>query len=263
MKKHAFVIGGTRGIGRAAVRALVNEGYIVSVIGRRKPYDQDKELTNVNYWNADLLNSNSISKAVNEIIEKNGKITHLIFCQRYRGNEDTWGGEIEVSLTATKDIIEKLTDKFDGKPENSIVIITSAASQYISEEQPIGYHIAKAGIKQLVRYYAVALGPKGIRVNSVSPITVLKEESKQFYLQNEDLMNLYKTLIPLGRMATAEEIANIIVFLCSSNASFITGQDIIVDGGVSLQNHESLARKLASFLKDKQKLDNKNEESSS
>ena len=72
----------------------------------------------------------------------------------------------------------------------------------------------------------------------------LKEESKHFYFQNEELHNLYKSIIPLGRMGTAEELANTIAFLCSPKSSFITGQTIIVDGGISLQWHESLARKL-------------------
>lgn len=249
-QKHTLVIGGTRGIGRAAVRAFINEGHILSVIGRHEVAEKDKELQNASYWIVDLSNSNSLSQSLTEILDKNGKLTNLIFCQRYKGNQDPWSGEIEISLTASKNIIENLRDKFDGTHQNSIVIITSAASRYISQEQPIGYHVAKAGIKQLVRYYAVALGPNGIHVNSVSPITILKEESKHFYVQNEQMMDLYKTIVPLGRMGTAEEIAQVIVFLCSPKASYITGQDIIVDGGISLHNHESLARKLTSLRHD-------------
>lgn len=99
----------------------------------------------------------------------------------------------------------------------------------------------------MVRYYAVTLGPRRIRVNSVSPGTVLKDESKDFYLKNEQLYNLYKGIIPLGRMGTAEEVANVVAFLCSSKASFITGQNIVVDGGLSLIWQETLARKVASL----------------
>lgn len=248
-QKHTLVIGGTRGLGRAVVRAFISEGHILSVIGRHEIAKKDKELKNSSYWTIDLSDSYSLSEALTEIVNKNGNLTNIIFCQRYRGDKDSWNGEIEVSLTATKKIIENLQDKFDGT-QKSIVIVTSAASYYISQEQPVGYHVAKAGIKQLVRYYAMALGPKGINVNSVSPITFLKEESKNFYLQNEQIIDLYKKIVPLCRMVTAEEIAQIIVFLCSPKAAYITGQDIIVDGGISLHNHESLARKLTSLYYD-------------
>ncbi|HEX8096589.1 MAG TPA: SDR family oxidoreductase, partial [Pyrinomonadaceae bacterium] len=95
------------------------------------------------------------------------------------------------------------------------------------------------------RYYAVKLGPRGVRVNCVSPGAVLKDESKDFYLKNERLYNLYRRITPLGRMATSEEIADVVTFLCGPKAAFITGQNIIVDGGLSLGWHESLARGLA------------------
>lgn len=147
-------------------------------------------------------------------------------------------------MTASKNVIERLADEFDGSNENSIVLVSSLAGHFIAEEQPLSYHLAKAGINQMVRYYAFALGPKGIRVNCVSSGAVLKGESKDFYLQNKQIYDLYKRIIPLGRMVTSEDIAHVIAFLCSPKASLMTGQNLIVDGGVSLQGQESLARKL-------------------
>jgi NAD(P)-dependent dehydrogenase (short-subunit alcohol dehydrogenase family) len=247
-KKHTLIIGGTRGIGRTVVKTMVGEGHIVSVIGRRPPAEQDRCLPNVRHWIVDLLDRGYLLEALCEIVDQRGKLSNLVFLQRYRGEGDNWTGEIETSLTTTKDIIEQLADEFDDSSGKSVVIVSSVAGHFIAGEQPVSYHIAKAGLNQIVRFYAVALGPKGIRVNCVSCGTVLKEESKDFYLQkNRRLYELYKSITPLSRMGTSEEIAHVISFLCSSKASFITGQNIVVDGGLSLQWHESLARQLTSL----------------
>lgn len=243
-KTHSLIVGGTRGSGRALVRTLAEENHVLSVIGRRPPSEVDQQIPDVHYWLVDLLDREPLLATLSEIIHQNGKLNHLIFFQRYRGEGDDWIGELETTLTATKNVIEHLADEFDDTADKSIVLVSSIAGHLVAEEQPVSYHVGKAGLNQMVRYYAVALGPQGIRVNSVSPGTVLKDESKNFYLQNKNLLNLYKRIIPLGRMGTSVEIAQVVAFLSSSKASFITGQNIVVDGGLSLQWHESLGRQL-------------------
>lgn len=246
-KEHFLIIGGTKGIGRALVRTFAGKSRVISVIGRASISEEDKNLPGVRYWSVDLTDKQRLLVVLSDILNKSGKLSHLVFLQRYRDGGDDWLGEIEVSLTATKEIIEHLADEFSGNDENSIVIVGSIADRLVFEEQPVSYHVAKAGLNQMARYFAVALGPKGIRVNCVLPGTVLKDESKDFYLRNEEIHNLYKKIIPLGRMGTSEEVAGVIDFLCSKAGAFVTGQSIIVDGGLSLQGHESLARRLSSL----------------
>jgi len=226
------------------VRTLAREGHALSVIGKRSPVETDRSIPNIHYWVVDLLDQKRLGEVLAEAISQNGKLSNLVFFQRYRGEGDDWEGEMQTSLTATRNVIERLVDKFDDTTEKSIVIVSSLAGYYITEEQPLSYHVAKAGLNQIVRFYAVALGPKQVRVNCVSSGTILKEESKDFYLQNEKLLNLYKKITPLGRMGTSKDIADVIAFLCSPKALFITGQNIVVDGGISIQSHESLARQL-------------------
>ena len=245
-KKHTLIVGGTRGIGHALVKILAKTGHVLSVIGRRVPAHR-LPIPNVNYWTVDLLDQERMSNALADIIKQNGKVNHLVFLQRYRGEGDNWAGEIETTLTDTKFVIEHLVDKFDNSGENSIVLVSSTAGHFVIDKQPLSYHVAKAGLNHMLRYYAVALGRKSIRVNGVSPCTIVKEESKDFYFQNKSLCNLYEKITPLGRMGRAREIAQVIVFLCSSESSFVTGQNLIVDGGMSLLYQESLARKLASL----------------
>ncbi|HEX9871560.1 MAG TPA: SDR family oxidoreductase [Candidatus Tectomicrobia bacterium] len=238
-----MIIGATKGIGRSVANAFVDEGYAVSVIGRHKTPGTASSSGRLRHWAVDLTDAMRRAQVVDRIIRERGRLTHLVFAQRYRGAADAWVGEIETSLTATKETIDQLAKAFDNAPENSIVIVSSIASQLIADEQPLSYHVAKAGLVQMARYYAVALGARGIRVNCVSPGMVLKDEARDFYRRNKKLRNLYRTILPSGRMNTAGEVAQVVVFLCSPKAISINGQNIIADGGLSLQWQESLTRR--------------------
>jgi NAD(P)-dependent dehydrogenase (short-subunit alcohol dehydrogenase family) len=240
---HSLIIGGTRGIGRELVSHLARQGHKVSVIARQLPAQKIKR---ARYWSADVRDATALAATLRRVVRQAGKINHLIFFQRYRGDDDNWSGEIETSLTATKNVVELLQDQF-AAGEKSIVIVSSINATLIAPYLPLGYHVAKAALCQMVRYWAVTLGARGIRVNSVSPGTVLKEESKKFFLSNRRLCELYRRIIPLGRLGHAREAVQVIAFLCGAQASFVTGQDIVVDGGVSLQWQESLARELAAL----------------
>lgn len=240
---HSLVIGGTRGIGRAVVERLAGDGHRVSVIARRPPPARSSRRARVQFHAADVRDRAALTAALSQIVRDPGKINNLIFLQRHRGDGDAWREELEISLTATKNAVEALQDHFapGGK---SIVMVSSIQAALISSFSSLGYHVAKGALQHMVRYWAVTLGPRGIRVNSVSPGTVLKEESKAFFLKNKLLGDLYRKITPLRRFGQAGEVANVVALLCSDAMSFVTGQDIVVDGGVSLQWQESLARDL-------------------
>lgn len=241
-KAHTLVVGGTRGIGREAVRHFVRAGHRVSVLGRR-----ESEEAGVSSQTVDLADKDALLAALAEALKQNGRLTNLIFLQRYRGEGDAWQGELDVSLTATKIIIEQLAGEFVRPKKsalNSIVIVGSNASRLIAGEQSVGYHAAKAALCQMARYYACSLAPRGLRVNCVTPGIVLKDEARKFYRENEPLHALYRRITPLGRMGSPRDIADAIGFLCSPGAAFITGQEIIVDGGLSLLWQGSLANGL-------------------
>ena len=249
MQKHSLIVGGTKGMGRALVKVFADKNHpthLTSVIARRLPSRDNREMPRVHYWTADLLDSKRLRKVLGEIIRQNGKLNSLIFFQRYRGSKNEWEGEIKTSLTATKNVIELLASRFDKSGESSIVIVSSVVGHFVADEVPLSYHVTRAALNQMVRYYAVRLAPRKIRVNGISATTLLKEESKDFYLKNKRLLEFYRKITPLGRMGTAEEVAHVIDFLCSEKSSFVTGQNITVDGGVTLQWQESLARKLSS-----------------
>jgi NAD(P)-dependent dehydrogenase (short-subunit alcohol dehydrogenase family) len=256
---HTLVIGGSHGIGRTVARCLEADGGQVSIVGRSRPSGADNP--RVRSWTADVCDADGLARVLEDVIRTAGSVNGLVLLQRYRGTGDDWAGEIATTLTASRHLIEwagaHLEDRSGGK---AVVVVSSIAGAFVAAEQPVSYHMAKAALTQMVRYYAVALGPRQIRVNAISPGTIVKEESKAFYASQPELEQLYRDIVPLGRMGTAEDLAGIAQFLLSDRASFLTGQNIVLDGGVSLRSHESLARS-ASPLKDLQVTRQANEKS--
>jgi len=239
---HTLLVGGTRGIGRATAKTFASDGDVVSVIARRRPSTAMPD--GVECWTADLADGAGVRGALDDLIAARGPVHNVVFLQRYRGDGDPWSGEIDVSLTGTRLVIDSLQDRFATAGDRSIVIVGSFIGRFVVDNQPLSYHVVKAGLEALVRYYAVRLGPRGIRVNAVAPCTILKEESQDFYLNNEALLRLYRDITPLQRMGRAEEVAGVIRFLTTAEASFVTGQTIVVDGGISANALESTARRL-------------------
>ena len=247
-RPHALVVGGTRGIGRAVVQRFLADGLNISVIGRQPPA-APFGTTAVRCWSVDLCDQAAVVGTVSTIIKTGGPLSRLAYLQRFRGNGDDWEGEIATTLTATRQIIDATAGKFARGGDRAIVVVSSIADRFVASEQPLSYHVAKAGLTQLARYYAVALAAQGIRVNAISSGTIVKDEAKAFYHSRRALRKLYEEMIPLGRMGTATEIASVVSFLCSRDASFMTGQSLVVDGGVSLQWHEALVRRMSPLKK--------------
>ncbi len=236
---HCLIIGGTKGAGKITAAVMAAKGARVSVIARKKPGDSEF-VSCVHYYSADVTHMNNTRAVLDDIIKTGGPVNNVLFFQRFRGKTDAWNNEMAVSLTATRDIIEYLSDRFSSSGQKNIVIVSSVASDLVACEQGPEYHVAKAGLVQMTRYYAVSLGRRGIRVNCICPAIVMKDEAKPYYEKHEAAVRLFESITPLGRMGTPEDIAGLAQFLCSAEASFITGQSITVDGGLTLQMQASL-----------------------
>lgn len=242
--EHYVVVGGTTGSGRALVRELAARGEQVTVIGRHRPPEAES-LSGVHVELVDVTRADDAVASIARAAGRCGGLNHLVLYQRYRGSGDRWEGELDVTLTATKSLVEACTPHFRRGFNQAIVAVGSGASRFVLAEQPVGYHAAKAALLQMIRYYAVTLGPQGVRANVVSPDTVIKEESRHVYEANRELTGLYESITPLGRMGTSEDVAGVVRFLCSDAASFITGLDVVVDGGMSLVGQAAVARQVA------------------
>jgi NAD(P)-dependent dehydrogenase (short-subunit alcohol dehydrogenase family) len=243
-ERHFLIVGGTRGIGRALVRHLLDgEENCVSVIGRNP--GMDVESPRLTQYATDVSNRDALLSSLDQAVERFGKLSCAVFLQRHRAEGDEFEMELTVALCATKNAIEHLVGRSyfsDDGQSNSIVLVSSIADGYVAPEQSLGYHLGKAGLSHLARYYAFELGPIGIRVNSVSPCVVAKEEAREFFEKNQWLVDRFSKFIPLARMGKPQDVVNAIMFFASEQASYITGQNIVVDGGLTLRSHESLIR---------------------
>lgn len=236
--RHALIVGGTKGLGRELARRFSRDGeWCVSVFGRSQPAETDPRVT---CHAIDVVDRAARQTALAAAVAANGPLDTLIFCQRFRGSGDPWVGELDVGLTATKEMIEAAVAHFSPAGWRSVVIVGSVAGLWIASEQQAGYHVAKAGLETLIRYYAVKLGPDGLRVNGVAPSAFIKDESKAHHQAHPEVVERMARLTPLRRMGTAADAAGAVMFLAGDHARFITGQNLIVDGGLTLQLQTSL-----------------------
>jgi NAD(P)-dependent dehydrogenase (short-subunit alcohol dehydrogenase family) len=251
MSEHVLVIGGSSPLALESIDAFLSRGDRVSSINRNPDIFNCGNRLELYPFVFDITNISEIHNVFNQIVSSKGPIDRICFYQRYRSEAtDQWQGEFDVGLLATA----KFIDAFRGQPkknsDRSVVIVSSPADTGVVLEQGASYHAIKAGLSQIIRYYAVVLGNEGIRVNGIRPAIVLKPRAQDFYNKNADLVRLFNRVIPLGRMGSPKDIANATLFLSSSLASYITGQIISIDGGLSLHEAGSLARLASSIFND-------------
>lgn len=229
-RKHTLVVGGTRGLGAEFVRFFRKQGHSVSSVSRNAPAKAADK--NVFYATADVGDAAQFRLALWKCVEKFGPLDTLILTQRFRG-ENPWDGEFAVTLGGTKTAVDTLRDQFSPSGSKSIVVISSVAGQYFIDDQPVAYHMSKAALDHMIRFYAVELGPKGIRVNGVAPCAFVKRESREYYANNKEFKTIYKNVAPLKRMVTTEDITRVAGAL-SDPGFYATGQIITMDAGLSL-----------------------------
>lgn len=114
----------------------------------------------------------------------------------------------------------------------------------------LSYETAKTAVIGMTRQMAIDFGPKGIRVNAICPGHIVTEKIEKHWEQNPELHSFFVDQYPVGRTGVPDDIANAVRFLCSDEASFITGHALVVDGGLTIQLQENFGRKQAQYVKD-------------
>lgn len=241
-RKVVFVTGGSRGIGKAIALKYAQNGYnvIINYVSDKTNVEElQKEFTKLNVEclieKADVSKSEEVEQIVKKTIEKFKKIDVLINNAGItrdgllmRMKEEDFDKVIEINLKGTflvtKSVIPYMLKKRDGKIINlaSVVGVTGNAGQ-------CNYSASKAGIIGFTKSIAKELASRNIRANAIAPGFI---DTDMTSVLSDEVKDSINAQIPMKRMGTAQEIANVAYFLGCEESSYITGQVINIDGGM-------------------------------
>ena len=242
--KVAIVTGGSRGIGRSIALALAAEGCRVAICARTEEPLRATEAELAKHTDAlgivaDVSQAGDIERLVQETVDRFGRLEILVNNAGVRGSDDTddvWNAIYESNLLAAARATRSAVPHMLAAGGGSVVHITSIYGR--ESGGPLAYNAIKSAMNSHAKAMALELAPD-IRVNAVAPGSVAFPGGSWGRRLEEDPEGMAKFLaenIPMGRFGTPEEIANVVVFLCSEQASWVTGACINVDGGQSHSN---------------------------
>ena len=239
-KKTVLITGASRGIGKAILESINDDYFIVgtgtsessikSILDNIKSLDFDGDA-----FKLDLGDRNSIKELTTtleskqiypDILINNAGITRDNIVLRMQ--EDEWDNVIDVHLNGQYLLIKSFIKKMVKNRWGRIINISST-SAVLGNKGQANYAAAKAGIEAMSRSLARELGSRNINVNCVAPGFIETDMTKEISEGNEDLL---ASQIPLGRLGKPDEIAEVVGFLASDQANYITGQTIHVNGGL-------------------------------
>lgn len=247
--KVVLVTGAAKGIGKSIAEKfhgfganvvildiLMEEGKsVVCALGKRASYQQ-----------CDISDATQVTATIEQILTLFGRIDIVINNAGVNATdkkdrvgidmypEETWDRMIDVDLNGTFYCCKAAAQVMKRQGFGAIVNIASVAG-VIALRLQSGFVAAKAGIVKLTAAMACELAPLGIRVNAVSPGSILTDTTRNLFYGDNGSFSTYAekllSFIPQGRPGEAEEIADVVVFLSSESASYINGQNLVVDGG--------------------------------
>lgn len=241
--KTVIVTGASSGIGKATALMAVERGAKVSFVARRerelKALTMSLEQSQCEIIPADLTNDNDRHRVVDRTIKRFGGIDVLINAAGIIGNgtiENTtieqWDTMMDINLRSVFRLTQLALPSIIERKGN--IVNVSSVTGVRAFPNVLAYCVSKAGVDQLTHCSALELGPKSVRVNAVDPGVVvtnlhrtsgMQEEAYQKFLEHS------KSTHPLGRAGSPEEVAELILFLASGRAGWITGGSFSIDGG--------------------------------
>jgi NAD(P)-dependent dehydrogenase (short-subunit alcohol dehydrogenase family) len=245
LNKVAVITGATSGIGRASSLLFARNGFEVVAVGRDQGRLEDlrgeleKDNAAVHTYQADVTKPAEVDALTAETVERSGQVDVLVNAAGIIKNgsiESTtlgdWDAMMDINLRSVFYMMQAFVPHLE-KTRGNVVNVSSVTGPR-SFPNVLAYCVSKAGVDQLTRCSALELAPKGIRVNAVNPGVVVTDIHKRGGMADADyekFLEHSKTTHPLGRVGRPEEIAELIFFLASDKASWITGATYEIDGG--------------------------------
>ena len=250
--KAGFVTGGGTGIGLACARAIVAAGGMVALAARRKDVIEAAaaELGEAALAvQCDVTNQDSVDAAVHEAVERFGGLHIAVNAAGVGGvgnvlnsTAEQFATVLDTNLTGVFRSMRAEAREMKRAGGGSIVNISSIAGA-LTHRYMSSYCAAKAGLNMLTQCSADDLGEFGIRVNAVMP-GLVKTDLAQPLWSNEGVVQEYKRRMPISRIGEPEDVSELVAFLLSDDASWITGQCIGVDGGHTIRQGPDLVEPL-------------------
>lgn len=261
----AIVTGGAQGIGGATARKLAAEGAKVLIAD----IDETTMIENaariraaggtVETIVADVSKSAQSKRMVDAAVAHWGAL-HLLINNAYAGSAEMHGSAVEVPeeqwnqglgmlMTALFLGVKHAVPVMERAGGGAIVNLSSVHGMLMAPRKLV-YEAGKSAVIGMTRQMAIDFGPLGIRVNAICPGHIVTERIAPQWEAHPDGLRYFARQYPVRRTGVPEDIANAIVFLCSDEASFITGQALTVDGGLTLQLQEDLAVNMAHYLRE-------------
>ena len=243
--KVVIVTGASSGIGRATALLFAKNGSHVIAVGRNAKElgtlrdDAQGKKGSVKVHLADIRENSQVERLVNDTVQNFGQIDVLVNSAGIIMNGtienttlDDWDKMFDINLRSVFFMMQKCIPHLE-KTKGNIVNVSSVAGTR-AFPNVLAYCVSKAGVDQLTRCTALELAPKGIRVNAINPGVVVSNLHKRGGMANEEYQKFLKNsknTHPLGRVGEAKEVAELIYFLASEKASWITGATYEIDGG--------------------------------
>ena len=240
--KVAIITGSSRGIGKSIAEQLVLHGCKVVILSRKidelNKVKEQINSDNIICYACDTTNQSEFKEIVQEVYDKWGSIDILINNAGItrdklllRLNEDDWDKVINVNLKGYYNTI-KVVSRFMLKNRSGKIINISSVIGQIGNSGQSNYAASKAGVEGMTRALAVELGSKNININCIAPGYIKTEMTNNL---NGKIIENMKNSIPLNKLGSSKDVANLVCYLCSELSSYITGQVINIDGGMTIK----------------------------